>query len=488
MAVTVVETAPNLSEVARDYQAKAIESIRSEFLQGRKKVLLWLATGAGKTFIFSKMIKDASARGKKCIVVVRGRKLVDQASKRLFRESVYHGVLMASHWNYRPQAPVQVCSIDTLIARELRPEADLIVVDEAHMANSKGYKEFLSKYNTFVVAVTATPYVDGGLKHVADSIVHPITMTELTSRGYLVPFRYFAPNDPDLRSVEISKATKDYVVDQLAGVMETKALTGEIVKHWQEIAHGRPTICFAVNVHHSKILVERFKEAGITAEHCDADSSDYEREEVIRNVERGDTKVICNVGIFCTGVDIPCISAIVMARPTKSKNLFIQQAGRGTRTLPGKENCILLDHAGNILRHGLPTDEFKVNLDGKITERSEKKTKICKVCFAAFRGTTCPECGVEPPEILPEPPEETSDRLQELTNVENPIARKFRELKAEALASGKKTAWACHRLVNTFGYEETKLHLPFWFRQQHENKDAFNPFSGSPFQPAIPQK
>src|SRR6266567_2858736 len=101
-----------MSDDSRDYQTKGMDLIRNEFMKGNRKVLLWLATGGGKTFVFCRMIKDAVAKNKKAIIVVRGRKLVDQASKRLTREHVQHGVHMANHWNYRPTLPVQVCSID----------------------------------------------------------------------------------------------------------------------------------------------------------------------------------------------------------------------------------------------------------------------------------------------------------------------------------------------------------------------------------------
>ena len=117
----------------RDYQEKSINSIRSEFSLSKKRVLLVLPTGSGKTVIFCHMIKKAFENGKSALVVTRGRKLVDQASKRLFREGVMHGVLMASHWNFKPGHKVQVCSVDTLISRNLKPKADLIIVDEAHL-------------------------------------------------------------------------------------------------------------------------------------------------------------------------------------------------------------------------------------------------------------------------------------------------------------------------------------------------------------------
>lgn len=466
---------------ARPYQQQSIDEIKNEFKKGNKKVLLWLATGGGKTFIFSRMVKEAAARGKRAIIVVRGRKLVDQASQRLFREHVPHGVLMAGHWNYRPQLPIQVCSIDTLIARGLKPEADLIILDEAHLATSEGYKQFLAQYDTFVVAVTATPYVDKGLRHVADAIVHPIKMLGLIELGYLVPFRYFAPAEPDLSDVKVSSSTKDYVSDQLEQAMVAGQLTGKIIDHWIKIANGLPTICFAVNVHHSKLLVEKFRAAGVAAEHCDADVPDAERNEIIKRVESGETKVVCNVGIFCTGVDIPSLGAIIMARPTKSKNLYIQQAGRGTRIFPGKENCILLDHAGNINRHGLPTDEPDVDLDGREEKKHVKESKICKNCFAVYRASKCPECGVEAPPAPAIEIAETNDELRELTNIEiDPIKRMLKDLQKQAKQKARKPAWAFYKLIDRFGYESAKPYLPEWFvKRYNEPGPIFNsPYTG----------
>lgn len=465
----------------REYQSKSLDLIREEFKKGNKKVLLWLATGGGKTFIFSKMVKETNVRGKKAIVVVRGRKLVDQASQRLFRERVPHGVLMSQHWNYRPHYPVLVCSIDTLISRNLKPEADLIVIDEAHMATSKGYKEFLAHYpDAFVVAVTATPWVPEGLKHIADTVIHPISMQGLIDLGFLVPFRYFAPNEPDLTDVKISSSTKDYVVDQLETAMVAGQLTGKIIDHWISLAEGRPTICFAVNIHHSKLLVDRFNEAGIVAEHCDADTSDDDRNQIIKRLENGTTKVVCNVGIFCTGVDIPSLGAIIMARPTKSRNLFIQQAGRGTRPFEGKTNCILLDHAGNVRRHDFPTDEPEVDLDGQQKpDALKKETKICKNCFAAFRGRVCPECGVEPPEHS-KVVVESDEKLSEVKPETNPIKIELRRLMREK--KHRKIGWVYHKLVEKFSLEMVKEYLPDWFIRNYETRNS-DLFGRSPFTP-----
>lgn len=378
---------------ARDYQVKSKEMIKNEYRVGNKKVLLWLATGAGKTFVFCDLVKDSIARRKRCAIVVRGRKLVDQASQRLAREGVAHGVLMAGHWNFRPQLPVQVCSIDTLIAREIYPEFDFIILDEVHLATSPGYVDWLSHYpDAYILGVTATPWVDKSLEHAADSIVHPITMKDLVDRGYLVPFRCFAPSSPDMKGVKT--VSGDFQNAQSEAAMSKGNLTGKIIEHWLKLANNRPTILFAVNIRHSKLLVGRFLDAGVMAEHCEAETKDAERSAMIARLESGATKVICNVGILCTGVDIPSCGCIIMARPTKSKNLFIQQAGRGTRLFDGKQNCLLLDHAGNVLRHGLPTDEDEeVDLSGKNRQKAITDVKTCSICFLAYVGIGCPECG-----------------------------------------------------------------------------------------------
>ena len=129
----------------RPYQTNALNKIRSEYAQDNKKVLLHLATGAGKTVIFCEVLKGAHLKGKSAIMIVRGRKLVDQAHKRLAKYNVPHGVLMAGHKLFKPNEAIQICSIDTLISRKLKPKADIIVIDETHLATSDGYKNFLSK-------------------------------------------------------------------------------------------------------------------------------------------------------------------------------------------------------------------------------------------------------------------------------------------------------------------------------------------------------
>lgn len=322
---------------------------------------------------------------------VRGVSLVEQASQRLFREGISHGVIQGSHWNKNYNAPISLCSIDTLIARGERPPADLIVIDEAHLATSDKYKEVLNHYSrSYIVAVTATPFTRDSMEHLAEAIVHPVTMQGLIELGYLVPARYYAPSTPDLKGVRTVNG--DYVLDQLQDRMAP--LTGDIVQHWKQLSENRPTICFAVNIQHSLALVEQFRSAGIGAEHIEAKTSQKERNEAIQRLKDGKIKVLSNVGILCTGVDLPFVSCLLMARPTQSYNLYVQQAGRGTRISPetGKKDFIILDHAGNVLRHGLIQDEPEVELAGIKVEYRGPQMHTCEKCYTIFTGEVCHAC------------------------------------------------------------------------------------------------
>ena len=366
----------------RPYQEKALDEIRGCYRDGIKKVLLHLATGAGKTAIFCEILKSAKAKGTKAIMVVRGKALVDQASLRLTHMDVPHGVMQANHWRRMPDEPIQICSIDTLYRRRLIPPADLIVIDEAHLASSESYLWLCKQYpHAFFLPVSATPHVKKGLRHVADKVVYPITMKDLIREGYLVPATYFLPSKPNLDGVEIDKKTHDYKQDQLEKRMRNTVIYGHLSHSYKTYGQNRPALAFAVTVEHSLEMVQAFNAAGIPSAHMEADTSMPERVRMIKDLEEGRIKIISNVGVLTTGVDIPCASCIILARPTKSYNLYIQILGRGTRTFPGKENFIVLDHASNVPEHGFIETERVCNLDGKEGKPVENSYITCDVCW-----------------------------------------------------------------------------------------------------------
>jgi superfamily II DNA or RNA helicase len=369
----------------RPYQLSALDAIRRHYGLGTKKVLLHLATGAGKTLIFCQILKAAYQKGTRCLMVVRGKQLVDQASRRLEAEGVPHGVMQADHWRRMPSELIQVCSIDTLYRRKLVPKADLIVIDEAHLATSESYMWLIEKYpDAFFLPVSATPHTKRGLRHIAEAVVYPISLKDLTEQGYLVPASYYIPSNPDLSDVEIDRKTHDYKTEQLAAKMKSTVIYGHILDAWKRYGQGRPTLAFGVTIEHSLELATMFNAAGIPAAHIEADTPMSERQRLIMQLESGELKVLCNVGVLTTGVDIPRVSCIIIARPTKSYNLYIQILGRGTRIDEGKNDFIVLDHGGCVIEHGFIEDERPCNLDGKPARPKENFLVRCPVCFHAW--------------------------------------------------------------------------------------------------------
>ena len=450
----------------REYQKKALDQIREHIRRGEKRILLQMPTGAGKTVVFSEILKGVAIKQKNAAMVTRGRKLVDQCSKRLQREQVSHGVLMAGHWNVNRLAQIQICSIDTIRSREHYPKADLIVYDEVHYAISKSYLDFVSKYpNAVHLGVTATPYTEKSLRHIANVIVKPISMSELIDQGYLVPPVYYAPTAQDVSKVRISQSTKDYVVADLEDILNGNDIVGNLVENWKLYGQNRPTLVFAVSVAHSKHIAKMYCDAGIPAEHCDAETPEREREAVLARFESGETKIITNVGLWCTGVDIPHVGCIQMARPTKSYILYIQQAGRGTRTFQDKKDFILLDNAGNVLRHGFITDEPEANLDGKKIKESVTPIKTCNSCFAVFNRfkTCCPQCGWKNPignnerEITEA--DGTLIRIEEMP-LEAKAFQEFVRLKKIQKEKKYKRGWVWHCMKTTFGEEIASKYVP----------------------------
>lgn len=461
----------------RPYQVAALDQIRALYGKGVKKVLLKLPTGAGKTLTFCTILKSAQEKGTYAIMVVHGKALVQQASDRLTREGVPHGVIQADHYLKRPEQLIQVCSISTLFRRKHLPKADLVVIDECHMAASPSYLWLAEAYrDAFFLPVSATPHVLKGLRHIADEVVAPIGIQELMDQGFLVPARYYVPSAPDLSRVKIDAKTKDYNSAELALVMDNAGICGDLVASYLKYGEGRPGIAFAVNIEHSKNIVAAYNAAGIAAAHIEAGTPGPERLRVLRELELGKLKIVSNVGILCVGVDLPHLGVIILARPTQSYNLHIQQIGRGTRPFKGKNDFIVLDHASNVMAHGLIEQDRECNLDGKTVEQ-KIITVRCDVCFHVWapldpktgkRNYICQaitpagkKCATN---MTPDSPERgereplQEDRSRELIaiskkeDIEKMRRSKFIERTIKtAIAKNYKSGFIYHKLIEEYG-------------------------------------
>lgn len=383
----------------RDYQVTAIDDLRHSILQKHRHLVLQLATGGGKTTIAAEMIRNAVAKGKKALFLADRIELVEQTSNRFDYEGIPHGIIMARHPRFEPKAPVQICSPQTLARRNI-PKADLVVIDECHVVYGVHKKMMEALPDAVFIGLSATPFAKG-MGKIYSKLVVGATTIDLTNKGYLVPVNVFAPSKPDLS--KIRSIGGDYDEKELATRVDKPKLIADVVETWIKRGENRPTLGFAVNVTHSQHLVEEFKNKGIRAAHIDSYMSSKERDKLVSDFKDGYVKVLFNVGILDKGFDHPEASCLIMARPTRSLMLYVQQGGRVLRTHPSKENAIILDHAGNTEEHGFLTDELPQELDNgsKIKRESqtkEKTTAICSSCAYVKKKKEyiCPCCGFAP--------------------------------------------------------------------------------------------
>lgn len=428
----------------RDYQIEALSLLRSFIAAGGRRALLVMPTGAGKTTVFCEVLKSAAALGNEGMMVVRGRKLVSQASDRLKRECVSHSVIMGSDTVIDQTAMISCASVDTLFARQLAPKAKIIVIDEAHLSMTPAFDWLLEQYpDAYIIAVTATPFHPRGFRHIAETIISPTSVKKLISQRYLVPARYFVPSVPELKGVK--RANGDYVLKDLAGAMDQARLFAPIVETWIEKASGRATLLFAVNISHSRRLSRAFNEKGVPSKHIDSHSSDQERREAIDDLTHGRISVLCNVGLLGTGVDIPIVSALVLARPTLSYNLHMQMIGRGSRPHEGKDSFIVLDHAGNVPRHGFYETPREFSLDGK-PSLPKIEVRTCSECFCTYSPIASKACPGELPsgEICGNLPLPSESRITDVKIDEH--AKLVEALSEDKIEANEQKVWIAQKI------------------------------------------
>lgn len=382
----------------RPHQEKSITRLRASLGEGKRRPLLQLPTGAGKTFVAANIIRMARGKGNRVCFCVPAISLIDQTVREFHAEGITEiGVIQADHPMRDWSKPVQVASIQTLQSRGA-PEFDLVIVDEAHK-QFKIIKQWMALGNPFI-GLSATPW-SKGLGKLYDDLIIGCTMRELIDEGYLSDYRVYAPSHPDLSSVK--KTAGDYNQKQLGDVMNEKRLVADVTSTWLKLGDGRPTLCFAVDRAHAKALQEQFQAHGVGAGYIDAHTDLVEREYIEGQLSRGEIQVVCNVGCLTTGVDWD-VRCIILARPTHSQMLFVQMIGRGLRTADGKDDCLILDHADNHARLGFASDIYHETLDGgpagesRKVEKKEPLPKECAKCsfVKPAKVHECPACGFAP--------------------------------------------------------------------------------------------
>ena len=272
----------------------------------------------------------------------------------------------------------------------------------------------------------------------------------LIEQGFLVEPRVFTVPEasrPDLSKVGVARG--DYTTRDLEQAVDRQVLVGNVVEHWQRHAAGVRTVAFAVSVAHSQHLVQRFLEAGVPAEHLDGTTPTAERDAILGAPRGGDDARGVERGVLCEGWDQPAVKCAILARPTKSTGLYLQQAGRILRPWQG-HRAVILDHGGCALEHGLPQDDREFSLEGRKKRSAaggDAPVRECPTCSAvvAIQTRVCPECGT----VLfveRDVPAETNSELVEITATSRPkrsrpVGPSFFETVRRAARSGGRLSW-----------------------------------------------
>ena len=448
----------------RPFQETIKASVFQHWQEGRRNVLVKSPTGSGKTVILADIVRTVDRAS---AVIAHRSELVSQISLALARENVRHRIVgpdslrrncVSLHMDklgrsmYDAGARVGVCGVDTLVNRDVSQDAwfrqvGLWVQDEAHHV-LKGNKWGAAAEmfpNALGLGVTATPArADGkGLGAHADGLfdgmVQGPELRELIDAGYLTDYRIFAPpSDVDYSEVTVTASGDLSPVKLRAAVHASDKIVGDVVAHYLKIAKGKLGVTFAVDVESAKEIAQAFRDAGVPAEIVSAKTPDLLRAQILRRFERREVLQLVNVDLFGEGFDLPAIEVVSMVRKTESWPLFVQQFGRALRLMvepsllakwgdftneqrlafiaaSDKPVALIIDHVGNVIRHGLPDAPRLDTLDRRERRSSGPSdaipTRVCTntnahgveglVCAATYERfhKSCPFCG-----FYPEPP------------------------------------------------------------------------------------
>lgn len=378
----------------RPFQDWAHDQLRQGAKLGHKNQMLMAPTGSGKTYLGLRIIHEALAKGKKAIFVCDRTTLINQTSETADRYGLAaHGIIQANHWRVNMSLPFQIASAQTL-ARRPWPDADVIVVDEAH-TQLKTWTEHIPGCRAMVIGLSATPF-SAGLGKLFTNLVNATTMHDLTQSGVLVPLKVYSCTPTDMSGAETSGGEwTDKAAEQRG--ME---IVGDVVSEWIKFGQHRKTIVFGATIAHCEELCAAFNAAGIMAAVFTSRTTDTERQLLLKEYRKADSalRVLISVEALAKGFDVPDVGCVVDCRPLrKSLSTAIQMWGRGMRSSPttGKTDCILLDHSGNILRFAKDyTDIFFDGLDA--LDAGDKLDKAIRTDDEEKTKKGCPSCGYQP--------------------------------------------------------------------------------------------
>ncbi|PBP24792.1 DEAD/DEAH box helicase [Diplocarpon rosae] len=365
----------------REYQEECIQAVLSHLEQGHKRLGVSLATGSGKTVIFSHLIDRVRPRKEadQTLILAHRQELVEQAARHCInayptkKVEIEMGSMHASGL-----ADITVASIQSIVSGDRISKFDpknfkLVLVDEAHHIVAPGYMKTLDYFglssaqpdSPALVGVSATLSRFDGLKLGAaiDQIVYHKDYIDMIGEKWLSGVIFTTVQS----KADISKVRKgvngDFQPGELSRVVNTEEINDITVRSWLAKAKGRnSTLVFCVDLAHVAGLTNTFRKYGIDARFVTGDTPKSERSARLDSFRGGEFPVLVNCGVFTEGTDIPNIDCVLLARPTKSRNLLVQMIGRGMRLFPGKKDCHIIDMVAS-LETGIVTTPTLFGLD-----------------------------------------------------------------------------------------------------------------------------
>ncbi|MGA3122844.1 MAG: DEAD/DEAH box helicase [Polyangiaceae bacterium] len=352
----------------RPYQRECLERILVRYKQGRRRLLVSLPTGTGKTVIFAKM-PEFLAMKKRMLVLAHRQELLDQAAAKFHAVAPELRVGIEQGERSAPSdARVVLASVPTVGRLESRrlqrldPEQFyVVVVDEAHHAVAPSYRRVFDHFGLFaertqrlLVGFTATPRRGDKLTlaDVFEEIAYAKSLPDMVRSGYLCTVRgWRVSSSVDLGGVRVRHG--DFVESDLARAVDVPERNGLVVAAYRQIAAGRRGIVFCVNVAHVKALAAAFEDAQVRAAPVWGAMPSEDRQDALRRFREGRLDVLTNCNVLTEGFDEPRVDCVIMARPTHSQLLYAQMVGRGTRLHDTKSDVVVIDIADNSARHKL---------------------------------------------------------------------------------------------------------------------------------------
>ena len=402
--------------ILRPYQRKAIDAIYAYFQEKTGNCLICIPTAGGKSLVMAMFIKEAITLypTTRILIVTHVRELISQNHAELVGlwPEAPAGIHSAGLGSRDIESQVLFCGIQSVHKRAYDIQrCDLILVDEAHLiprTSNTMYRRFLDDLKKInpalkIIGLTATPYrLDSGMLHqgkeaLFDNIAYEISVRDLVDQGYLSPL-ISKQTDTQLDVSGVGTRGGEFIAGQLEQAVDKDPITRAAVEEILSFGQDRKSwLLFCSGVAHAEHICDEVRIRGVSCACIFGGTPQEERDEIIAAFKRGEIRALAAMNVLTTGFNAPEVDLIAMLRPTKSIGLYVQIAGRGTRLAPGKVNCLVLDFAGNVARHG-PID--LVRAPSKEKGDGDAPTKTCPTCekvvHAAIRQ--CPRCGhVFPP-------------------------------------------------------------------------------------------